>query len=106
MDTTHIIPENHSDNIRTLKVLYRLPQAQAMALQLLLDHHVVSVQEITAAGVSPSVQSTRVVMHRLKLFLDGHGTKLETGRETGYWLTPENKLIFAQEIKNFLYPER
>jgi hypothetical protein len=94
------------DIIRTLKVLYRVPQAQAMALQLLLDNQVVTVQEIAEAGVAPSVPSARVVVHRVKKFLDGHGTPLQSGKETGYWLTNESKEIFRKEIHEFNYPTR
>jgi hypothetical protein len=104
MDTTP--PLQTPDHIRSLKVLYHLPQARAMALHMLLTNQVCTVQEIAEAGVAPTVASARVVMHRLKKFLDAHGTELQSGKETGYWLTNESKEIFRKEIHEFNYPTR
>lgn len=98
MDTTH----SPLDRITALRKLYRLPQTYALLIESLLTSEVITVEELVAYGVAPSVASARVVMHKVrKAFFDKREVKVEQQQSLGYWLSKEAKEAIERELVGF-----
>jgi hypothetical protein len=102
MDTT----QAPLDRVVSIKLLWRLPQSQAMLLDQLLTARLVPLDDIIKAGVAPTYETARSVVCRLRAFLKKQKIKLQSAQSTGYWLEQIDKDLLAAMIHQYDYPER
>lgn len=96
MVTTHT-PHTEQSRVLAIRRHYRLPHAQAIVLDLLLDGELVSIQDMLDAGAAPTAVTARVVVHRVRNFLQEKDIRLQSLYATGYSIeeAPREKLLEA-----------
>jgi hypothetical protein len=93
-----------SDCVQTIMIVLHLARQQAIVLAMLLEHEVVSVEQLRAeiSPASPKPRIVDVIVRRLRTNLEPFGVVISNRKLLGFYLRPADKRVIRERLKQGL----